>query len=292
MNMSKLIVLGTGNAMVTNCYNTCFAVSCTNGEHILVDAGGGNGILVQMKKAKVEPNTIHHLIVTHEHCDHLLGVVWVVRKIGTMMLGNKYAGQLHIYCHPALCETIVTLATLTLQKKFVNLFGDRIILHSIENGTKMELADQKVEFFDISGTIYIGEKASGIILDNTFYLLMKEVCSRMTPDTSASEEGQQYRETDTMTERERQLIEKMKKAEKQVDAIKNPNKKPEDYLGNRIVGLVAVGGYTFEQVYNMTMLQFNLLLQKYVEIQTFELRTALSPYISSDEGQGNKFWLE
>ena len=30
----------------------------------------------------------------------------------------------------------------------------------------------------------------------------------MTPDTSASEEGQQYRETDTMTERERQLIEK------------------------------------------------------------------------------------
>jgi ribonuclease Z len=152
VNMSKLIVLGTGNAMVTNCYNTCFAVSCPNGEHILVDAGGGNGILVQMKKAKVEPNTIHHLIVTHEHCDHLLGVVWVVRKIGTMMLGNKYAGQLHIYCHPALCETIVTLATLTLQKKFVNLFGDRIILHSIENGTKMELAGQKVEFFDIYST--------------------------------------------------------------------------------------------------------------------------------------------
>lgn len=154
------------------------------------------------------------------------------------------------------------------------------------------LLKEKVEFFDISGTIYIGEKASGIILDNTFYLLMKEVCARMTPDTSASEEGQQYRETDTMTERERQLIEKMKKAEKQVDAIKNPNKKPEDYLGNRIVGLVAVGGYTFEQVYNMTMLQFNLLLQKYVEIQTFELRTALSPYMSSDDGQGNKFWLE
>lgn len=153
------------------------------------------------------------------------------------------------------------------------------------------LLKEKVEFFDISGTIYIGEKASGVILDATFYLLMREICERMIP-SSASDAGQQYRETDNMSERERQLIEKMKKAEQQVDAIKNPDKHPEDALGNRILGLVAVGGYTFEQVYNMTMLQFNLLLKKYVDIQTFELRTQLSPYISSDDGQKNTFWLE
>ena len=90
----------------------------------------------------------------------------------------------------------------------------------------------------------------------------------------------------------RQMIEKMKAAEKKIEQTKNPDKKPEDYLGNRILGLVAVGGYTFEQVYNMTMLQFNMLLQKYVDIQTFELRTSLSPYISSEEGQTNKFWLD
>jgi hypothetical protein len=29
-----------------------------------------------------------------------------------------------------------------------------------------------------------------------------------------------------------------------------------------------------------------------VDIQTFELRTSLSPYISSEEGQTNKFWLD
>lgn len=150
--MNKLIVLGTGNAMVTNCYNTCFAISCPNEEHILVDAGGGNGILVQIKEAGMEWKSIHHLIVTHEHCDHLLGVVWVVRKIGTMMLGGKFDGQLHIYCHSELCKTIVTLATLTLQKKVVRLFEDRIILHEIENGSEMELAGQKVTFFDIWST--------------------------------------------------------------------------------------------------------------------------------------------
>ena len=152
----------------------------------------------------------------------------------------------------------------------------------------------KVEFFDISGTIYIGENESGVILDDTFYLLMREICFRITPTPSASEEGGgQYRETDHMSEREKQLIAKMKAGAKKIEEIKNPERKPEDFLGNRILGLVAVGNYTFEQVYNMTMLQFNMLLQKYVDIQTFELRTALSPYISSDDNQdGNKFWLD
>lgn len=157
------------------------------------------------------------------------------------------------------------------------------------------LLKSKVEFFDISRTIYIGEKATGAFLDAGFYLLMKEICQKICPQSSASDEGQQYRETEHMSERERRLIEKMKMGQKKVEEIKNKNQvTPEDYLGNRILGLVAVGNYTFEQVYKMTMLQFNLLLQKYVDIQTFELRTALSPYISSDQQDqnSNKFWLD
>lgn len=156
------------------------------------------------------------------------------------------------------------------------------------------LLKTKIEFFDISHTIYIGEKASGIILDTTFYLLMKELCLKITPQSSASDEGKQYKKTEHMSERERRIIEKMEAGTKKVEDIKNKNQTdPEDYFGRKILGLVAVGGYTFEQVYNMTMLQFNLLLQKYIDIQSFELRTALSPYISSDNGQDNdKFWLD
>ena len=45
----KLIMLGTGHAMVTQCYNTCFAIE-NNGEYFLVDAGGGNGIMSQLEK--------------------------------------------------------------------------------------------------------------------------------------------------------------------------------------------------------------------------------------------------
>lgn len=149
--MDKLIVLGTGNAMVTRCYNTCFALM-QGEEAVLVDAGGGNGILVQLKKAGIAIPQIRHLIVTHEHCDHLLGVVWILRSVGTQMLGGKYEGQLHIWCHAGLAETIRTLANLTLQQKFVRLLGDRIILHPVEDGTLAQLLDHTFTFFDIHST--------------------------------------------------------------------------------------------------------------------------------------------
>ena len=150
----------------------------------------------------------------------------------------------------------------------------------------------KVEFFDISNTIYVGEKESGLILDNTSYFLIRDMFLSILPDAQEDDKDSQYKETDHMSERERQMIAKMKQSQKKIEETKNPNKRPEDYLGDRILGLVAVGHYTFEQVYNMTMLQFNKLLKKYVDIQNYEIRSMLSPYISSEDGQDFKYWLD
>ena len=52
-NRMKLTMLGTGNALVTECYNTCFVLSDEYG-HFLVDGGGGNTVLSQLKKAGCE----------------------------------------------------------------------------------------------------------------------------------------------------------------------------------------------------------------------------------------------
>ena len=41
----KLTMLGTGHAVVTECYNTCFVLS-ENNKHFLVDGGGGSTILI------------------------------------------------------------------------------------------------------------------------------------------------------------------------------------------------------------------------------------------------------
>ena len=73
---TELTMLGTGNATVTKCYNTCFTIK-TGKNILLVDAGGGNGILGQLEKAGIAISEIHDMFVTHAHTDHILGAVWM-----------------------------------------------------------------------------------------------------------------------------------------------------------------------------------------------------------------------
>ena len=89
----RLIVLGTGNANVTHCYNTCFIIETAEGL-LLCDAGGGNGIMQQLEKKNIGWERIHHLILTHAHTDHLLGAVWVLRMISTCMNNGKYVAAI------------------------------------------------------------------------------------------------------------------------------------------------------------------------------------------------------
>lgn len=39
----KLTMLGTGNALVTECYNTCFVIE-DNKQYFMVDGGGGSAV--------------------------------------------------------------------------------------------------------------------------------------------------------------------------------------------------------------------------------------------------------
>ena len=89
MNSELLYVFGTGNATVTNLYNTCFALR-DGDEYFMVDAGGGNGILKILDNMQVSIEHIHHIFVTHAHTDHVLGIVWMVRMIATAMKKGKY----------------------------------------------------------------------------------------------------------------------------------------------------------------------------------------------------------
>ena len=149
--MERLTVLGTGNAMVTEYYNTCFAVD-DGEEYFLVDAGGGNGILRQMKAAGIPFGRVHHMFVTHGHTDHILGTIWVIRKISSMMKSRSYDGIFTIYCQESLEPVIRSICLSTLQEKFTALFDTRILFHPIRNGQTEEILGRKLTFFDIYST--------------------------------------------------------------------------------------------------------------------------------------------
>ena len=76
----KLTMLGTGNAVVTACYNTCFVLQ-EDGQYFLVDVGGGNTLLLRLKQADIDWRQIRTIFVTHKHMDHILGILWMMRLI-------------------------------------------------------------------------------------------------------------------------------------------------------------------------------------------------------------------
>ena len=149
--MENITMLGTGSAMVTKCYNTCFTISNDN-EHFLVDAGGGNTILSNLEKADISISNIHNMFISHNHNDHILGAVWVIRSVANSILNSKYTGVFNIYCHKKSIEALKSICSFVLQKKFLKLFDDKILFHEICNNTSVNILGRPTTFFDINST--------------------------------------------------------------------------------------------------------------------------------------------
>lgn len=147
----KLTMLGTGNALVTECYNTCFVLS--EGEkHFMIDAGGGNTVLHQLKQAEIDVNTIHDLFLTHKHVDHFMGVIWMIRIICQNMQKGVYLGEARIYGHAEVIEQVNQVAHMLLGKKQTKYIGDRVHLIVVADGETREIQGNSVTFFDIQST--------------------------------------------------------------------------------------------------------------------------------------------
>lgn len=147
----RLTILGTGNALVTECYNTCFVISDED-KHFMVDGGGGNGILTQLKKAGLNWMDMRHIFVTHKHLDHIMGIVWMVRMICQHMRSGVYEGEAYIYSHKEVIELIRSMSKALIRGKDVALLDDRLHLVEVEDGQTLEIIGHKVSFFDIGST--------------------------------------------------------------------------------------------------------------------------------------------
>ena len=146
--MNKITMLGTGNATVTQCYNTCFLLS-TSTTRLLVDAGGGNGVLAQLRKVGVEIRDLHYLYVTHAHTDHVLGVIWIVRMVAQC---KGYQGTLQVYGNDKVMRVIKTIIDMVLAKKQLERVAERVVFHELKDGEGFTVGDMRLQCFDIHST--------------------------------------------------------------------------------------------------------------------------------------------
>lgn len=144
-------MMGTGNALVTECYNTCFVLE-DNDKYFMVDGGGGNTILRQLKTAGIDWVDIRDIFVTHKHLDHLMGIIWMVRVICQSMNNGKFEGEARIYAHDEVLTLIRDIAGKLLQKKQSQHIGERLQLIEVKDGDSLDIIGHKTTFFDIGST--------------------------------------------------------------------------------------------------------------------------------------------
>ena len=147
----KLTMLGTGNAIVTECYNTCFVID-DDSKYFMVDGGGGNTVLRQLKRAGYNWQDMREIFVTHKHVDHLLGIIWMVRMICQNMNRGKYEGEADIYAHDEVIALIEKMAKDLFKEKEIRFIGDRLHLIAVTDGETRKINGRNVTFFDIQST--------------------------------------------------------------------------------------------------------------------------------------------
>lgn len=148
---TELILLGTGYATATRCYNTCFALRNAD-SYFLVDGGGGNGILVQLEKAGIPLASVREVFVTHAHTDHILGVVWVVRMWAQLLGKGKAEGSFTVYAHDLALEVLDWVCRKTLPAKTAARIGQGIRLCELRDGDCFRAAGMEGRCFDIGST--------------------------------------------------------------------------------------------------------------------------------------------
>lgn len=148
---TELIMLGTGSATVTRCFNTCFILK-TSATTFLVDAGGGNGILAQLPKSGTRIEDIHDIFVTHIHTDHILGVVWVIRMVMASIQNGLYQGVLRVYGHDRVIKFLDFVMRMTLSEKDWRRLGTEVLFCEIKDKDRLDIGDIHLQCFDILST--------------------------------------------------------------------------------------------------------------------------------------------
>lgn len=150
MPSKTITFLGTGAADATKYYHSCFYIQNKNSS-LLVDTGGGNGILSQLEKANIPLESIRYLFVTHKHIDHLLGIFWILRLLGAKIAKNE-AKDLTIYASQNVIKIIQDIAPTFLKEKVTKLFAGKIMFHPIDGEAKITIGSWQLEPFNLQST--------------------------------------------------------------------------------------------------------------------------------------------
>lgn len=179
-------MLGTGHAMTTKCFNTCFIYENEHGK-MLIDTGGGQQLVGRLQAADINVHEVNHVFLSHRHTDHILGLPWLVR----MRMKSSPQTPLTIYAHEELCrEAELILNTLFPEQK--TEFEKHVFFRPVNKGEVHTIIGRNFLFYDTQSerckqfgfamTLYDGNKfvfngdipfheSNRVVMQNAKYLM-------------------------------------------------------------------------------------------------------------------------
>ncbi len=146
--MERIIMLGTGNGGTLDLYNTCFVIQNNSG-NFLVDTGGSIEIIKRLKQVNIELKDIKNIFISHSHTDHILGLIWMFKKLGRASINGEIETKINIYCNDVVYESIIEVSKHILPEKLVKGILNIVDFHILKNNEKIEINGVEYTFFDI-----------------------------------------------------------------------------------------------------------------------------------------------
>lgn len=141
-------MLGTGNGGTLDLYNTCFLIQNNNG-NFLVDTGGSIEIIRRLKLVNIDFKEIENIFISHSHTDHILGLIWMLKKLGIAAINGEIETKINIYCNDVVYEAIMGVSKHIIPEKLVKEVLNIIDFHILRDEEKIEINGIEYTFFDI-----------------------------------------------------------------------------------------------------------------------------------------------
>ena len=146
--VTKITMLGTGNGGTLDLYNTCFVIQNEQGV-FLIDTGGSIEIIKRLKQSGIKLEEMKNIFISHSHTDHILGLIWMFKKMSRMAMHGNIKEKIHIYCNDVVYEAIMGISSYVLPSvlmEAIDNFTDFVVFN---DGNKHIINGIDYEFFDI-----------------------------------------------------------------------------------------------------------------------------------------------
>lgn len=146
--MNKLRFLGVGHGSTEELYNTCFTIENEQGI-FLIDTGGSITIVNRLKQIGLSVADVKNIFVSHSHMDHILGLIWMFKKVSILAIKGKIEEKINIYCNEVVYEAIKGITSYVLPNVLIDAVYSVTNFVILKDGDKHTINGVEYEFFDI-----------------------------------------------------------------------------------------------------------------------------------------------